>query len=77
MMTLRNVGQLFTWGKNDKGQLGLGHSKVMPLSSGPQLVEGLQGVNVAQISCGNAHVCCVSEQGHLYSWVKLLLKPSL
>jgi alpha-tubulin suppressor-like RCC1 family protein len=67
-----SLGQLYSWGKNDKGQLGLGHSKSIE-EKGPQLIEGLKGVNVAQVSCGNAHCCCVSEQGHLYSWVFIFI----
>ena len=50
---LTAAGQLFTWGSNSKGQLGLGG--VGPPNSmvfSPSLVESLAGVPLAGLACG-------------------------
>ena len=46
-------GQLFTWGSNSKGQLGLGNKFDMVFS--PTLVDCLAGVPLAGLACGANH----------------------
>ncbi|NWY27177.1 HERC5 ligase, partial [Pheucticus melanocephalus] len=61
-------GELFTWGQNTHGQLGVGSQTT--LTSKPQLVERLKGVPLAQIAAGGAHSTCVSLSGAVFSWGK-------
>uniref|UniRef100_A0A8C9F6X6 HECT domain-containing protein n=1 Tax=Pavo cristatus TaxID=9049 RepID=A0A8C9F6X6_PAVCR len=61
-------GNLFTWGRNTHGQLGVGSQD--PLISKPQLVKGLKGIPLAQIAAGGAHSVVVSLSGAVYSWGK-------
>ncbi|NWT94957.1 HERC5 ligase, partial [Urocynchramus pylzowi] len=61
-------GELFTWGQNTHGQLGVG-SQTM-LTPEPQLVERLKGIPLAQIAAGGAHSTTVSLSGAVYSWGK-------
>jgi len=53
-------GQLYTWGSNSKGQLGLGKSINSAFT--PTLVDTLPGVPLASVVCGGNHtlVCTVS-----------------
>ncbi|KGM00147.1 E3 ISG15--protein ligase HERC5, partial [Charadrius vociferus] len=65
---VREGGELFTWGKNTHGQLGVGsEATLMPQ---PQLVERLKGISLAQIAAGGAHSAVVSLSGAVYSWGK-------
>ncbi|NXA76037.1 HERC5 ligase, partial [Thryothorus ludovicianus] len=61
-------GELFTWGENTHGQLGVG-SQTM-LTAKPHLVERLKGIPLAQIAAGGAHSTAVSLSGAVYSWGK-------
>ncbi|NXY13768.1 HERC5 ligase, partial [Atrichornis clamosus] len=61
-------GELFTWGKNTHGQLGVGSQTT--LIPQPQLVERLKGIPLAQIAAGGAHSATVSLSGAVYSWGK-------
>nr|XP_008123656.2 PREDICTED: serine/threonine-protein kinase Nek8 [Anolis carolinensis] len=60
-------GQCFTLGSNQHGQLG-------PISCrssrSPYLVEGLQGVRVAMVGCGDAFTVVVGADGEVYTWGK-------
>ncbi|XP_065548378.1 probable E3 ubiquitin-protein ligase HERC4 isoform X2 [Lathamus discolor] len=67
-MALNRGGELFTWGQNTHGQLGVGsQAKLTPQ---PQLVERLKGIPLAQIAAGGAHSAAVSLSGAVYSWGK-------
>ncbi|NXU79213.1 HERC5 ligase, partial [Oreotrochilus melanogaster] len=61
-------GDLFAWGQNDHGQLGVG-SPTVPISQ-PQLVKILKGIPLAHIATGGAHSIVVSLSGAVYSWGK-------
>ncbi|KAL9851152.1 putative E3 ubiquitin-protein ligase HERC4 isoform 1-T1 [Geothlypis trichas] len=67
-MALSRGGELFTWGQNTHGQLGVGSQTT--LTSEPQLVERLKGVPLAQIAAGGDHSMCVSLSGAVFSWGK-------
>ncbi|KAJ1206132.1 hypothetical protein NDU88_001541 [Pleurodeles waltl] len=65
-MALSKGGELFTWGENTHGQLGL---RSQPLrESTPQLVEHLKGSPLVQITAGSAHSVALSLTGTVYSW---------
>lgn len=67
-MALTRGGELFTWGQNAHGQLGVGRQAT--LTPQPQLVERLKGIPLAQIAAGGAHSAAVSLSGAVYSWGK-------
>ncbi|NWT80680.1 HERC5 ligase, partial [Lanius ludovicianus] len=61
-------GELFTWGQNTHGQLGV--QSQTTFTPKPQLVERLKGIPLAQIAAGGAHSITVSLSGAVYSWGK-------
>ncbi|XP_006143351.2 E3 ISG15--protein ligase HERC5 [Tupaia chinensis] len=67
-LALSKGGELFAWGQNSHGQLGLG--RIFPSSPTPQIVEHLAGVPLVQISAGEAHSMALSMTGNVYSWGK-------
>ncbi|XP_057674688.1 probable E3 ubiquitin-protein ligase HERC1 isoform X1 [Corythoichthys intestinalis] len=52
VLALSSTGDVYAWGCNSDGQLGLGHSN--PVKE-PTLVTSLQGKNIRQISAGRCH----------------------
>ena len=59
-------GALYTWGKGASGRLGLGNSSDTDM---PTLVQGeLVGNRVVEVTSGDAHTACVTEDGALYTW---------
>ncbi|KAM7392705.1 hypothetical protein PAMA_007702 [Pampus argenteus] len=52
VLALSSTGDIYAWGCNSEGQLGLGHSN--PVKE-PTLVTALQGKNIRQISAGRCH----------------------
>uniref|UniRef100_A0A4W5KYU1 Uncharacterized protein n=1 Tax=Hucho hucho TaxID=62062 RepID=A0A4W5KYU1_9TELE len=51
-LVLSSTGDVFTWGSNSEGQLGLGHTNHV---REPTLVTSLQGKDINQISAGRCH----------------------
>ncbi|KXJ15070.1 RCC1 and BTB domain-containing protein 1 [Exaiptasia diaphana] len=64
-MALSDAGELYAWGYNGNGQLGVGNNTNQPC---PCRVIGLVGVVITQIMCGYAHSLALSDSGCLYSW---------
>ncbi|KAL3528231.1 hypothetical protein ACH5RR_012887 [Cinchona calisaya] len=60
-------GELYMWGKNSNGQLGLG-KKAAKLVSLPSKVECLNGVIVRVASLGSEHSVAVTDKGEALSW---------
>nr|XP_015798394.2 probable E3 ubiquitin-protein ligase HERC1 isoform X1 [Nothobranchius furzeri] len=52
VLVLSSTGDVFAWGCNSEGQLGLGHSN--PVKE-PTLITALHGKNIRQISAGRCH----------------------
>ncbi|KAG8311110.1 putative E3 ubiquitin-protein ligase herc4 [Homalodisca vitripennis] len=67
-LALTNNGQLFSWGCNESGQLGLGH-KCESVSQ-PTLIKSLSGVPLAFIASGGSHSFAVSKSGAVFGWGK-------
>jgi len=65
ILTLMFLLQLFAWGYNGNGQLGVGNN-VNQLT--PCKVIGLVGTITTQIVCGYAHSLALSDAGCLYAW---------
>lgn len=59
-------GQVFSWGKNSHGQLGLG--KNSPSQASPQRMRYLEGIPLAQVAAGGAHSFALSLSGTAYGW---------
>ena len=59
-------GEVFAFGNNTQGQLGLGHADGPVLL--PQLVTRLSGDGVVAIAAGSAHALALGASGALYSW---------
>ncbi|XP_021567716.1 E3 ISG15--protein ligase HERC5 [Carlito syrichta] len=65
-LALSKGGELFAWGQNQHGQLGIG--RMFPSTCTPQIVEDLAGVPLVQIAAGEAHSMALSMSGNIYSW---------
>lgn len=65
-VALTNSGDLFAWGANNFGQLGLG--KVTPKEQIPQQVMSLAGIPIALIVCGGEHTFALSKSGAVFGW---------
>ncbi|KAJ4964842.1 hypothetical protein NE237_016691 [Protea cynaroides] len=57
-------GEVQSWGRNQNGQLGLGHTED---SLVPQKIEAFQGL-VKMIAAGAEHTAAITEDGQLYGW---------
>uniref|UniRef100_A0A667ZSS8 HECT and RLD domain containing E3 ubiquitin protein ligase 3 n=1 Tax=Myripristis murdjan TaxID=586833 RepID=A0A667ZSS8_9TELE len=67
-IALSRDGQLFTWGQNSSGQLGLGKGEPSTLS--PQPLKSLSGIPLAQITAGGDHSFALSLSGAVFGWGK-------
>ncbi|KAM5191529.1 putative E3 ubiquitin-protein ligase HERC3 [Mantella aurantiaca] len=67
-LALSDDGQLFTWGQNSHGQLGLGQE--FSSQSSPQRVKSLEGIPVAQVTAGGFHSFALSLSGAVFGWGK-------
>ena len=55
-----NSGAVYAWGKNNKGQLGLGDTENRVF---PTKVRSLTNQKVCYVSCGAEHTVCLTEDG--------------
>lgn len=67
-IALSRDGQLFTWGQNTSGQLGLGKGESSKLF--PQPLKSLAGIPLAQITAGGDHSFALSLSGAVFGWGK-------
>ena len=58
-------GQLFSWGDNEYGQLGIGN--LIPQSD-PVLVCNLDDKIIKQVACGSAHCLAMTDSGQIFAW---------
>ena len=59
------LGDLFCWGANHHGQLGIND---VSTSSNPSLIERHSLGNVLSVSAGFTHTCAVIDTGEVYCW---------
>jgi len=70
---LSRQGELWVWGRNDYGQLGLGEEAMGDMYSAeryPRLVRSLpmEGHRVVDFACGEHHVVALTASGAIYEW---------
>ncbi|KAK0090592.1 hypothetical protein PV325_010558 [Microctonus aethiopoides] len=65
-IALANNGDLYSWGANDEGQLGLGPD--VKMEHKPTQITSLAGIPIAFIACGGYHTIVVSKSGAIYAW---------
>lgn len=58
------TGQVWCWGRNDRGQLGDGGLESRPQ---PALVSGLPP-GIVELAAGAQHVCAIEQNGTLWCW---------
>ena len=68
-LCLTESGDLFAFGENNHGQLGLGDAALGNVLT-PRRVDFLKGLPIRSISCGSHHSVAVSWSGAVYAWGK-------
>ncbi|KAB1267662.1 RCC1 and BTB domain-containing protein 2 [Camelus dromedarius] len=64
-MAVVDTGEVFVWGYNGNGQLGLGSGGNQPT---PCRIAALQGIRVQRVACGYAHTLVLTDEGQVYAW---------
>lgn len=60
-LALTNNGELYSWGSNGEGQLGLGSDTKNEIK--PKIVSSLAATPIAFIACGGYHSIAISKSG--------------
>uniref|UniRef100_A0A8C4QH69 Regulator of chromosome condensation 2 n=1 Tax=Eptatretus burgeri TaxID=7764 RepID=A0A8C4QH69_EPTBU len=58
-------GEVWSWGRGDKGQLGHGDAKRVDI---PRAIETLKGTNIVLAACGRSQTLCLTDSGTVYSF---------
>ncbi|CAL9703770.1 unnamed protein product [Knipowitschia caucasica] len=64
-LLITTEGKLWSWGRNDKGQLGHGDTKRL---DHPKLIEALSEQVVVSAACGRNHTLALTEDGTAFSF---------
>ncbi|XP_065359238.1 probable E3 ubiquitin-protein ligase HERC4 isoform X2 [Calliphora vicina] len=67
-LALTNCGELYAWGSNIYGQLGVASTSDLVHSNVPRLITSLQGIPIAFIICGGNHSFVISKSGAVFGW---------
>lgn len=71
-IALTKSGKMYTWGRNDAGQLGHADSyiDIYSMEEFPRLIESpfLEGHNIIQVAAGNRRCVAISREGSLFIW---------
>jgi alpha-tubulin suppressor-like RCC1 family protein len=59
-----DAGNLFCWGFNDAGQVGIGSNSLLVVASPTQVISG----GVSTVSAGGHHTCVIKTDKKLYCW---------
>uniref|UniRef100_A0A8C5JCP5 HECT-type E3 ubiquitin transferase n=1 Tax=Junco hyemalis TaxID=40217 RepID=A0A8C5JCP5_JUNHY len=65
-LALSKGSEVFSWGQNKYGQLGLGYEYKKQTS--PQMIKSLLGIPFAQIAAGGAHSFVLTLSGAIFGW---------
>ncbi|KAK9675850.1 hypothetical protein RND81_11G035900 [Saponaria officinalis] len=58
-------GEIFSWGEESGGRLG--HGVEVDVVH-PKLIDGLSGLTIDLVACGEYHTCAVTASGDLFTW---------
>lgn len=64
-MAVLDNGEIYGWGYNCNGQLGLGNNGNQQT---PCRIAALHGINIVQVACGYAHTLALTDEGFVYAW---------
>ncbi|XP_023982445.1 E3 ISG15--protein ligase HERC5 isoform X3 [Physeter macrocephalus] len=64
-MALSMSGNIYSWGRNDCGQLGLGHTDN---KDSPSLIEVLDNQKVEFLACGGSHTALLTKGGLVFTF---------
>jgi len=75
-LALTKEGHVYAWGKGEGGQLGLPINQLthdtskntLYLSQPKRIKSALDGKNIIQIACGDAHSIALDYNGRVYGW---------
>ncbi len=65
---LTKTGKVKCWGNNDRGQLGLGDVKGVPLTADTPTEISSLSTAVKAVSAGAAHTCALTQEGGIKCW---------
>ena len=66
VLALTKVHKIYSWGANDRGQLGQGF--VSTKYAKPAIINLYVKVTFVQISCGEHHAMALTSDGNVYAW---------
>lgn len=64
-IVLTDKGEVYSWGKNNYGQLGLGHTNN---ENKPKLIQFPNNAKIKYVSSTHANSMAIDEEGNLYVW---------
>uniref|UniRef100_G3UGN6 Protein RCC2 n=1 Tax=Loxodonta africana TaxID=9785 RepID=G3UGN6_LOXAF len=64
-LLITTEGKLWSWGRNEKGQLGHGDTKRV---EAPKLIEGLSHEVIVSAACGRNHTLALTETGSVFAF---------
>lgn len=64
-LLLTATGQVYVWGSNSRGQLGMSHISEV---SAPRKLVSLAGANVVSIAAGDDYCVAVDDTGKVWGW---------
>lgn len=62
---INKTDQVYSWGLNNHGQLGIGHKENTPM---PTLIKALEGHKVQMMAGGEHHSIAVTSEGKVFTW---------
>ncbi|XP_078247018.1 putative E3 ubiquitin-protein ligase HERC4 isoform X6 [Pogona vitticeps] len=65
-LALSKGSEIFSWGQNKHGQLGLGYE--FKKQTSPQLIKSLLGIPFGQVAAGRAHSFVLTLSGAVFGW---------
>ena len=69
VLCLTSHNRLYSWGKNDHGQIGIGEISYNEISK-PVLIEYFNDKNIVQICCGHQFSSVLTSDGRVHLWGK-------
>lgn len=67
-LVVSSEGQVYSWGSNRFGQLGLGDAEHLKNVFTPKRIESLKRERVLGLACGDTHSLCYTRSNEVFSW---------